>query len=67
MGSIETKNKSFTQVVDEITINKTKSKYILNYTKDNPKTYCINITKIADGKELRLPVINLHWVVKATT
>ena len=67
MGSIETKNKSFTRVVDEITINKTKSKYILNYTKDNPKTYCINITKIADGKELRLPVINLHRVVKATT
>jgi ketosteroid isomerase-like protein len=66
LGSIETKNKSFTQIVDEITINKTKSKYIVNYTKDNPKTYSINITKIADQKELKLPVINLHRVVKAT-
>ena len=66
LGSVETKNKSFTQIVDEITINKTKSKYIVNYTKDNPKTYSINITKIADQKELKLPVINLHRVVKAT-
>ena len=66
-GSVETKNKSFTQMVDEITINKTKSKYIVNYSKDNPKTYSINITKIADQKELKLPVINLHRVVKATT
>jgi len=66
LGSVETKNKSFTQIVDEITINKTKSKYIVNYTKDNPKKYSINITKIADQKELKLPVINLHRVVKAT-
>ena len=66
LGSVETKNKSFTQIVDEITINKTKSKYIVNYSKDNPKTYSINITKIADQKELKLPVINLHRVVKAT-
>ena len=66
LGSVETKNKSFTQMVDEITINKTKSKYIVNYTKDNPKKYSINITKIADQKELKLPVINLHRVVKAT-
>ena len=67
IGSIETKNKSFTQVVDEITINKTKSKYIVNYSKETPKTYSINITKIGDGKELKLPVIKLHRVVKATT
>ena len=66
LGSVETKNKSFTQIVDEITINKTKSKYIVNYTKDNPKTYSIDITKIADQKELKLPVIKLHRVVKAT-
>ncbi|MCS5600023.1 MAG: nuclear transport factor 2 family protein [Rhodospirillales bacterium] len=66
LGSVETKNKSFTQIVDEITINKTKSKYIVNYTKDNPKKYSINITKIADQKELKLPVINLHRVVKAS-
>ena len=66
LGSVETKNKSFTQIVDEITFNKTKSKYIVNYTKNNPKTYSINITKIADQKELKLPVINLHRVVKAT-
>ena len=66
LGSVETKNKSFTQIVDEITINKTKSKYIVNYTKDNPKKYSINITKIADQKELKLPVIKLHRVVKAT-
>jgi ketosteroid isomerase-like protein len=65
-GSVETKNKSFTQIVDEITINKTKSKYTANYTKNNPKTYSINITKIEDGKELELPVINLHRVVKTT-
>jgi hypothetical protein len=69
MGSIEIDGKSFTQVVNEITINKTKSKYTVKRKIENPKTMSVEATdQFVEGKELKdLPIFKLHRVVKAAS
>ncbi len=65
-GSIEIEGKSFTQVVNEITINKTKSKYTVKYTKETPKALSFRVTEsVVDGKKQKDLLIKLHRVSKS--
>ena len=65
-GSIEIEGKSFTQVVNEITINKTKSKYTVKYTKETPKALSFRVTEsVVDGEKQKDLVIKLHRVSKS--
>jgi len=65
-GSIEIEGKSFTQVVNEITINKTKSKYTVKYTKETPKALSFRVTEsVVDGEKQKDLLIKLHRVSKS--
>jgi hypothetical protein len=65
-GSMEIEGKSITLIINEITINKTKSKYTVKFTKESPKILSLQLTDaFVDGKKQKDWEVKLHRVSKS--
>jgi hypothetical protein len=65
-GSMEIEGKSITLIINEITINKTKSKYTVKFTKESPKTLSLQLTDAyVDGKKQKDWKVKLHRIAKS--
>jgi ketosteroid isomerase-like protein len=65
-GSMEIKGKSITLIINEITINKTKSKYTVKFTKESPKILSLQLTDAyVDGKKQKDWEVKLHRITKS--
>jgi ketosteroid isomerase-like protein len=65
-GTMEIKGKSITLIINEITINKTKSKYTVKFTKESPKTLSLQLTDAyVDGKKQKDWKVKLHRIAKS--
>jgi ketosteroid isomerase-like protein len=63
---MEIKGKSITLIINEITINKTKSKYTVKFTKESPKTLSLQLTDAyVDGKKQKDWKVKLHRIAKS--
>ena len=65
-GSMKIEGKSITLIINEITINKTKSKYTVKFTKETPKILSLQLTDaFVDGKKQKDWKIKLHRITKS--
>ena len=65
-GTMEIKGKSITLIINEITINKTKSKYTVKFTKESPKILSLQLTDAyVDGKKQKDWKVKLHRIAKS--
>jgi ketosteroid isomerase-like protein len=65
-GSMEIEGKSITLIINEITINKTKSKYTVKFTKESPKILSLQLTDAyVDGKKQKDWEVKLHRITKS--
>jgi len=65
-GSMEIEGKSITLIINEVTINKTKSKYTVKFTKETPKIFSLQVTDtFVDGKKQKDLKIKLHRTAKS--
>jgi ketosteroid isomerase-like protein len=65
-GTMEIKGKSITLIINEITINKTKSKYTVKFTKESPKILLLQLTDAyVDGKKQKDWEVKLHRITKS--
>ena len=65
-GSMEIEGKSITLIINEITINKTKSKYTVKFTKESPKILSLQLTDAyVDGKKQKDWKVKLHRIAKS--
>ena len=65
-GTMEIEGKSITLTINEITINKTKSKYTVKFTKESPKILSLQLTDaFVDGKKQKDWKVKLHRITKS--
>ena len=65
-GTMEIERKSITLIINEITINKTKSKYTVKFTKESPKILSLQLTDaFVDGKKQKDWKVMLHRITKS--
>jgi ketosteroid isomerase-like protein len=65
-GTMEIEGKSITLIINEITINKTKSKYTVKFTKESPKILSLQLTDaFVDGKKQKDWKVKLHRITKS--
>ena len=65
-GTMEIERKSITLIINEITINKTKSKYTVKFTKESPKILSLQLTDaFVDGKKQKDWKVKLHRITKS--
>jgi ketosteroid isomerase-like protein len=63
---MEIERKSITLIINEITINKTKSKYTVKFTKESPKILSLQLTDaFVDGKKQKDWKVKLHRITKS--
>ena len=65
-GTMEIEGKSINLTINEITINKTKSKYTVKFTKESPKILSLQLTDaFVDGKKQKDWKVKLHRITKS--